>query len=97
MFYLLAGAEAFFALGLLGGQLWQGEFLAAGGEKLGDVADGVVSRTGRLHDRGASFVASVPAGGLVFVFVGVVGGAIVISHGFRGRGRPRHTGAAGTA
>ena len=69
----LAGTKSFFAFGLFYLDFGDAEFLAARGEELGDVVDGVVVFAGILWRSGNRlFDLGLPTRALVFVFVGVV-------------------------
>ena len=74
----LSRTKALLAFGFLDDSFRHVEFLAARGEKLGDVVDGVVALAG-VGRLGAFRALALPGRALVFVFVGVVRGRVVVA------------------
>src|SRR6201994_1362612 len=71
MTHLLPRTKAFLSFGLLDHGLGQTKLLSPRGKELGNVVDGVVAFAG-VGGLGAFRALPLPAGALVFVFVGVM-------------------------
>src|SRR6266852_8487637 len=74
----LSRAEALSAFGLFDRQFGDAELLASRGEKVGNVLNRVVGLAGVRRRRSALFLLAAPDRTLVFVFVRVVGGFLLV-------------------